>query len=78
MYWMQYDMNILTPFLMKSVEKWRSVAGGVLTYLAKRGCAALMGRFHFTNMGPVFYQKILNNMGQLFWLESKFSLCENP
>ena len=33
---------------------------GVLTYLAERGCAALMGRFFYKkslNMGPAFYPK---------------------
>ena len=48
---------------------------GVLTYLAQRGCSALMGCF-FTrnslNMGPVFYQKILKN-GSTFLTEPNFT-----
>ena len=36
--------------------------GGVPTYLAERGCAALSGSLFYKkslNMGPVFYPKIL-------------------
>ena len=38
----------------------RGGGGGVLAYLAERGCAALMGHFFYKkslNMGPVFYPK---------------------
>ena len=55
--------------------------GGVLTYLAERGCAALMGRFFYQkslNMGPVFYQKILKH-GSTFLTEPKLlGFGENP
>ena len=47
---------------------------GVLTHLAERGCAALMGRFFYKkslNMGPIFYQKILKH-GSTFLTEPKF------
>ena len=56
--------------------------GGVLTYLAKLGCAALMGHFFYKkslNMGPVFTKKSVN-MGQLSdWAQIfGFSHGENP
>ena len=48
---------------------------GVLTYLAERECAALMGRFFYKkslNIGNVFYQRILKH-GSTFLTEPKFS-----
>ena len=48
---------------------------GVLTYLAKRRCAALMGHFFYKkslNMGPIFYPQILKH-GSNFLTEPKFS-----
>ena len=60
--------------------------GGVLTYLAEWGCAALMGRFlqEILKHGSRFLPKKSLNMGQLFLTEpqitwfSGFSPCENP
>ena len=49
-------------------------ARGVFTYLAERGCAALMGCFFYKkslNMGPVVYQKILKH-GSSFLIKPKF------
>ena len=47
---------------------------GVLTYLAERGCAALMGHFlqEILKHGSLFYQKILKH-GLTFLTEHKFS-----
>ena len=47
--------------------------GGVLTYLAEWGCAALMVALYkkSLNMGPVFYQKILKHEST-FLIEPKF------
>ena len=41
-------------------QAWLHAQGGVLTNLAERECATLMGRFFYKkslNMGPVFYPK---------------------
>ena len=49
-------------------------SGGVLTYLSKQECAALMGRFFTRNPSILVPFKKINknknslNMGQIFWL----------
>ena len=64
------DLNLKIYILVGEVK----ARGGVLTYLAKRGCAALMGLFitEILKHRSRFLPKKSLNMGQLFWLSPKF------
>ena len=60
---------------LRTPKGWRNNArgGGVLTYLAERGCAALMVAFlqEILKHGSHFLPQKSLNMGQLFWLSPK-------
>ena len=57
----------------RSVVRVNFLAWGFLTYLAERGCAALMGPFlqEILKHGSHFLPKKSLNMGQLFWMSTK-------